>query len=65
MQSLTLELPMTYSGVYMLFYLGSYGINVLSANFAMLVACKSRTYAVNICYQYKFIIFFKYLLLFF
>lgn len=51
MQGLTLSLPMTDSGVYMLFYLGSYGVNILSVDIALLVACKPMAYAVNFCYQ--------------
>lgn len=47
MQGLTLSLPMTYSGIYMLFYLGSYRINVLSPDIAMLVACRPMAYAVD------------------
>ena len=51
MQGLTLSLPMTYSGVYMLFYLGSCGINVLSPDIAMLVAGRPMAYVVNSFYQ--------------
>lgn len=51
MQDLTLSLPMTDSGVYTLFYLGSYGVNILSVDIALLVACKPMAYAVNFCYQ--------------
>lgn len=51
MQGLTLSFPMTDSGVYMLFYLRRYGVNILSADIAVLVACKSTAYAVDCCYQ--------------